>query len=118
MHRRRSRPEGHADRRLHLGIASGKFRGPDLAAIFSSRGTAYRAKDDLDQALSDYNKAIELDPKFSFAYTSRGLLYWDKGDFERALADTSTAIELDPKDSRAYSGRGLVHLDGATLTRL
>jgi tetratricopeptide (TPR) repeat protein len=37
-------------------------------------------KGDLDRALADYDRAIELVPYYALAYTNRGLAYFDKGD--------------------------------------
>jgi tetratricopeptide (TPR) repeat protein len=37
---------------------------PKDAESYSSRGGEYMAKRELDRAIADYNKAIELDPKY------------------------------------------------------
>jgi len=58
-------------------------------------------------ALTDYNKAIELDPNDANAYYSRGFSYNNSGKYELAIADYSKAIELDPKDAVAYNDRGI-----------
>src|SRR5262245_53526331 len=66
-------------------------RAPTDAAAYDSRGTAYRLKGDLDLAIADYTKVIELDPTRAAAYNSRGLAYASKGDYARALADVTKA---------------------------
>src|ERR1700689_549806 len=77
-------------------IASGKYKGHDLAELYSHRGNAYYAENDNDRAIADYGKAIELDPKFTIAFDQRGVAYFDKKkDYDRAIADFDKAIELD-----------------------
>lgn len=73
---------------------------------YNNRGTAFSSKGDYDRAISDYTKAIELDPKNSDAYYNRGNTYVMKGNFDLAISDFTRAIELDPKNSDAYNNRG------------
>ena len=47
-----------------------------------------------DQALQDYNKAIELNRDFAEALCNRGLVYIYKGETEKGIADLSKAGEL------------------------
>lgn len=53
---------------------------------------------DPEQALADYDKAIELDPKFTKAYFNRGQVRLRVHRFKRteALADVEKATQLDP----------------------
>jgi len=53
-------------------ITSGKFKGRDLAAFYSNRAAAYRARGDSGRAIADLNEAIRLDPKFANAFQKRG----------------------------------------------
>ena len=73
---------------------------------YSNRGVAKKAKGDLDGAIADYNRAIELDPKDASAYYNRGNAKKAKGDLDGAIADYNRAIELDPKLAIAYYNRG------------
>jgi len=45
-----------------------------------------------EKILSDYNRAIELDPGMAIAYNNRGTVYFDMGRYNDALADYSRAI--------------------------
>jgi tetratricopeptide (TPR) repeat protein len=65
-----------------------------LAIAYHRRGTAYASKKQYDQAIADYTKALEIDPKYISAYNDRGLAYMSKGNYERAIADVTRAVEL------------------------
>ena len=61
---------------------------------------------DYDKAISDYSKAIELNPNFVEAYSNRGVAFAYKKDYDKAILDYSKAIELNPEYAKAYSNRG------------
>ena len=61
-------------------------------AFINRAGT--RFPDDLEGALMDCNKAIELEPDNKNAYFLRGLALYGLGEKERACNDFSKAIEL------------------------
>ena len=63
------------------------------------------------EALTDFNRAIELDPNFSEAYNNRGNLRLDSEDRQGALADFNRAIELNPSNATAHYNRGLLRVD-------
>jgi|GEM_PF-2569409 len=48
------------------------------------------------QAITNYNKAIELDPTFAVAYYNRGITHEHLGDFEWAIKDFEKYLELSP----------------------
>ena len=88
---------------------------PSLYLHISARGNAREAKGDLDGAIAEYTRAIELDPRYADAYLNRANTQADKGDMGHAIADYNRALEINPALARAYAGRGGVKgdLDGA-----
>jgi tetratricopeptide (TPR) repeat protein len=89
-------------------IASGRWNGHNLAISFYNRGIFYYDKDELDKAISDYTRALELSPEYSSAYNNRGNAWSAKGDLERALTDYDAAIRIDGKDPFRWNNRGLI----------
>src|SRR5262249_5532558 len=87
-------------------IESGRYKGRDLAVIYSKRGKAWNAKD-RDRAIADHTEAIRLDPKNAVAYFSRGYA-WLAKDEDRAIADFNEAIRLNPQYASAYNNRGVL----------
>ena len=67
----------------------------------------FRKKEELDKAIEDFNKAIELNPELADAYTNRGLTYKNKVEFDKAVEDCNKAIGLDPRFAEAYNNLGL-----------
>src|SRR3954467_5590991 len=92
-------------------IAASKAKTNDLASTYYNRAIAYRQKNDLDNALSDYSDAIKINPKHARAFNNRGTIYKEKGDLDRAIADFSEAIRLDPKFAAAFFNRGNAYDD-------
>lgn len=54
-----------------------------IGVALSRKGSAYREKGQLDAAIRDYNKAIELNPNDDEVYSKRGRAYWGKACHER-----------------------------------
>jgi tetratricopeptide (TPR) repeat protein/membrane associated rhomboid family serine protease len=82
----------------------------DMAeAYYKSGGTKLRSKD-LDGAIVDYGKAIELKPDDAEAYNYRGVAELEKNDWARAIADFNKFIELNPNDAHAYNYRAFVKI--------
>ena len=87
---------------------AGDVKQPDPAESFNLLGHVKRLQGDLDGALADFNKAVELKPDFAAAWNNRGLAKQTKGDWAGALADFSRAIEIKPELAAAYNNRGEV----------
>ncbi len=61
---------------------------------YINRGLAHWSLGRLDQALSDFTKVIELDPKRANGYKARAMLYRDMKKDDLAAADEKKAAEL------------------------
>lgn len=71
------------------------------SAAFANRGMTHLNMGDADKAVSDLNKAIELDPKDAFAYAARGLAHLRQDRVEAARADGERAMRLNPDKTAA-----------------
>ncbi len=71
------------------------------------RGYARYCQNDYMGAISDYSKAIEIDPKNEEAFYYRGYARNELNDYEGALQDFDKVIELNDKYSGIYNNRGI-----------
>ena len=92
---------------MTLLLAAGYAHAQGLSAENYSRlGDMHLTRGELDQAISSYNKAIELNPKLADAHNNRGLAYARKEQYDHAAGDFSRAIEINPTFDRAYNNLG------------
>ena len=85
------------------------FPNIDAGRAQTGRGeTDYFDHGEIDKALADYNKCIELEPNHVNALANRGAAFGMKQEWEKALNDLNKAIELEPLHSNALSNRAFV----------
>ena len=81
----------------------------ESAIFYFNRAIDKRDEGDYYGAISDYNKAIEINPNYAFAYYNRGNIKGrDLEDYSGALSDLNQAIEIDPNYDQMYISRCLV----------
>jgi tetratricopeptide (TPR) repeat protein len=79
------------------------------AGSLSRRAQLYALAYRYDDAITDLNTAIELDPDNPELYTLRGQMYLYLYKWDSSLADYNRAIELDPEYADAYYYRGVLY---------
>ncbi|MDX2077700.1 MAG: tetratricopeptide repeat protein [bacterium] len=79
---------------------------PNEAMAYHVRGLAYYQINDYDQALINYDRAVELDATLNDVFSNRGNVYFTLGDYAKALDNYTQAIALSPMDALAYNNRG------------
>jgi len=67
-----------------------------------NRGNVYFDKGQHDRAISDFSKAIEINPNDAEAYNNRGFAYFNKGRYDLAISDYNKGIEINPRHAKAY----------------
>ncbi len=77
---------------------------PHDARFFISRGT-FKGTENYEDAIEDYTKAIEIEPKSVFAYRLRGDAKSELGDYQGAIDDYTKAIEIYPNKAYLYNYR-------------
>jgi tetratricopeptide (TPR) repeat protein len=63
-------------------------------AVFFNRGVLLKAKGQLQSAISDFSRVIELKPDYPEAYAERAEIYFKLNQNERGEADLATANKL------------------------
>ena len=84
-------------------------RNPRSAAAWNNRAAARLRLGDLNGAIADYNKAIELAPNDAEIYYNRGNGLVAAGQYQEAIADYTRAITLNPNSAKAIYNRGTAY---------
>ena len=99
---------------------------PNQAVEHYNKGCALANEGRYDEAIAEYNKAIELDPEYAHAYTNRdfaikrltqaseynrqGVTLASTGKNDEAIAAFSQALQVYPNYPSAYTNRGIVYI--------
>ncbi len=117
-------PESQLKRRIHSATELGMIQKPrwnegilwlprsgrkNDAVFYNNRGVTYKEKGELDCAIKDFSKALELDLEFAEAYNNLGNAYDEKGDFDKAIVNFNTAIKFKSDFVEAYVNRGVAY---------
>lgn len=65
---------------------------------------------DYELVMRDYDKVIELDPRFIYAWFNRGCIRSMQRDYRNALIDFTKSIELNPDFADAWFNRGITQI--------
>ncbi len=86
----------------HHGLETGK-KGKNLSG--EARNLQYK------KAISFFQKAIEIYPKYSDAYGLMGLYYYRLGDKEKAMQAYEKAIQYNLNSPNVYSNMGIIYFE-------
>lgn len=79
---------------------------PWSAALFANRAANYIMVGELDKALADCNRSIDLDPRHNEAWINRGVIKNQLGLYEAAVEDLTRLLEITPHHAWGYINRG------------
>jgi tetratricopeptide (TPR) repeat protein len=78
------------------------------AESYYSQGMECEIRGDSNGALTNYDRAIEIDPDFGDAYGRRAYLEQSDSNLDATLADYNKAINLGSATASDYANRGMV----------
>ncbi|GAB61050.1 MAG: tetratricopeptide repeat protein [Candidatus Jettenia sp.] len=80
-----------------------------IANIYLNRSIIQKEQGNIENALKDVNRAIELHKNDAVAYCNRGVIYEKTGNVEHAIYDYNKSIDLNPDYAPAYYNRGSLY---------
>jgi tetratricopeptide (TPR) repeat protein len=78
---------------------------PSVAA-YNGRSLEYYHTGRYDDAITDANRAITMNPKYPIPYLTRGNAFYRLKDYNKALKSYLKAIQLDPRNPELYYNLG------------
>lgn len=85
------------------------LQNPQLAVAWNNRGLIYRQLGELNLALADFGRAIDIDPQSTY-YNNRAMTHLRRGNHKMAIFDMTAAIDADPFNAVAFHNRALMLL--------
>ena len=85
------------------------------ASLYQLRAAIYRTQEKIDEAISDLNKAIELNPKDPAPLFARAEIYLIQDDTSSARRDLDKAMELNPGSVQGVLLRAYVSAEEGRL---
>ena len=96
-------------------VTEKKLKHKTVIHIF--KGITHTIKGQVEEAITEHSKAIEINPKYAWAYNNRGTSYYSKGEYDKAWVDIhkarSLGYQVHPeflKALREASGRHEQHI--------
>lgn len=74
---------------------------------YNNRGLMYFHLGQIEEAIANYNRALELNPNLAAAYNNRANCYVNQGELIDALMDYEEALDLNPFHIRALINQGI-----------
>ncbi|ODU01436.1 MAG: hypothetical protein ABS79_01645 [Planctomycetes bacterium SCN 63-9] len=96
-------------------FVSGKRRRLLLVPGHLKAGLKHFYNREYDQALEQYDRAIDISPNRGESYFQRGCVFAAKGERDRAIADFDKAIQYDPRLAAAFVNRGRLRIQAEEL---
>ena len=81
---------------------------PDKEDLYDEAVDLY-ADDKFDEAIATYNRALELDPKYSDAVHGLAMCYQAMGDLDKAIELTKRYIAQEPEDILAFTNLSMFY---------
>jgi tetratricopeptide (TPR) repeat protein len=81
---------------------------PSNAYLYAARGKAEIGNEGWEQALLDFDRALELDPRNADAHFGRGRVFESQSTYSEAISEYDRGIELAPENAMGYYYRGQV----------
>ena len=90
---------------------------PDNIVILNDRGAYRRFRGNLQGAVEDFSKCLEINPNFAMGYLNRGITLCDLGQYEGAESDLTKALESKVQPHLVHRLRGTARMGRGLTTQ-
>ena len=81
-------------------------KNPNCWLAYNNLGLTFLEKGQAEEALEQFQKALEINPNYAEAHTNLGLAFFQKGQAEEALEQFQKALEINPNNAEAHTNLG------------
>jgi tetratricopeptide (TPR) repeat protein len=92
-------------------IESGELLGASLAYVYRIRGDLFYRAGSYDNAIKDFDNALNISPNDEVALNNRGSTWFAKREYDRAIEDYSDSLKINPDNGQIYHNRSLILLE-------
>jgi protein O-mannosyl-transferase len=75
---------------------AGKKNKKNTGEFYVNRGVAYAGLGNMEKALADLNRGLEINPENANGYLNRGLIYFQIQKYELTIKDNNSYLKLNP----------------------
>ena len=90
-------------------INSNKVNAETYQKSYREKANESLLKNDLVNAIYNFNKALRNNPNDFFIYFQRGLARYENGDINGSIEDYTKSLNLNPFNRKAYNNRGVAY---------
>jgi tetratricopeptide (TPR) repeat protein len=94
---------------IGLNINLTKPRNFNLANEHFKMGVVHKVNDQPEEAIKEFEKALEIHPRFPRAHLNLGALHFFQGEQEQAVQEYHKEIEINPKEARTYNNLSVIY---------
>lgn len=81
-----------------------------LGCFFNNLGNSYKSVGQMDQALLELTRAVQINPTLAEARTNLGNIFLQKGQIEQAVREYRQALRILPNDPKTLNNLGNAYL--------
>ena len=90
-------------------------RFPNSAVLFNIVGASYKGLMQLDKAIDNYKKALNINPDYSEVYYNMGVAFQQKGDIKASIESYTNSLKIKPDYVYAYNNMGTAYHEMGNL---
>ena len=103
------------NRRGRHPLSEGPGRAADYAPIHNNIGVSLARCGHVDEAIEQYQRALEIKPDYGEVYNNLGAAFLGRGQVEEAMADFRKAVENAPDCADAHNNLAVLLLNRGRL---
>ena len=73
----------------------------DWAVVHNNLGTIYEKQNKLNEAISEYEKAVKIKPDYADAHYNTAVAYWRAKNWQKVIENLENVLRINPNHTDA-----------------